>query len=370
MSANLRAFLALIRWAEGTGGPDGYRTMVGGKLFDSFDDHPRKIQTIRFGSQEIHSSASGAYQFLASSWDRCAKALDLPDFSPESQDRAAIYLIEQRKALQDIEQGRLREALERCSWEWASLPPSRYDQPVKSYEACAVVFERAGGSITQAASTATPSTPPPSAAAPPAPSIGEQAMAIPALVAAAASALLPIVADLFRARASKTSSRNAEIVDAVSEAAPALVEIAKQVAGGGNEQAAAEKILADKDLQAQFRAQVALKWSDLEPFLRFEEESRDKARGFAEKMTKTGPAWRQIGAGVLLAVLALIIVGGAGWIFYQVLFATGTTFSTSTRDGIVEVLKNILVLVVGFFFGSSASSRSSGQTVSEIAKAK
>ena len=370
MSANLRAFLALIRWAEGTGGPDGYRTLVGGKLFDSFDDHPRKIQTIRFGQQEIHSTAAGAYQFLTATWDRCAKALDLPDFSPECQDRAAIYLIEQRKALPDIEQGRLREALERCSWEWASLPPSRYNQPVKSLAACEAIFERAGGTITQPAGTASTSatqkTPPPSPA-PAAPSIGEQSMAIPALVAAAASALLPIVADLFRARASKTSSRNAEIVDAVSEAAPALVEIAKQVAGGGNEQAAAEKILADKELQAQFRAQVALKWSDLEPFLRFEEESKEKARGFAERMTAgDGPQWRQIGFGFLVAVMSLTIVVGGGAMFWNLM--SSPQLDPGQKGLILGALIASFTTVVGYFFGSSATSRQKDQTIAEQAK--
>ena len=40
--ANLRAFLQTIRQAEGTAGPDGYRTMFGGDLINSYADHPRR----------------------------------------------------------------------------------------------------------------------------------------------------------------------------------------------------------------------------------------------------------------------------------------------------------------------------------------
>lgn len=195
-------------------------------------------------------------------------------------------------------------------------------------------------------------------------------MAIPALVTAAATALLPIIADLFRARGSRTSTRNAEIVEAVGAAAPAIVEIAKAtVPDAPNEQAVAERILADPELQKQFRAAVALQWSDVEPFLRYESEEREKARGFAERMTSaSGPTWRQIGFGVLIAVLALGITFGIGGTFYKVLFSAPETFSQSTKDGIIQVMINILVLVVGFFFGSSASNRQKDTIIEEQAK--
>lgn len=88
MSINLRAFLYLIRYCEGTAGENGYRTQFGGGLFDSFDDHPRQAITRKLGGKDLTSTAAGAYQFLSRTWDECAKALSLPDFSPESQDRA------------------------------------------------------------------------------------------------------------------------------------------------------------------------------------------------------------------------------------------------------------------------------------------
>jgi lysozyme len=80
MSANLRAFLALIRWCEGTAGPDGYRTIVGGDKFDSFDDHPNIKKSGRFANGvEWESTAAGAYQFLIRTWRGAQKALGLPD---------------------------------------------------------------------------------------------------------------------------------------------------------------------------------------------------------------------------------------------------------------------------------------------------
>lgn len=200
----------------------------------------------------------------------------------------------------------------------------------------------------------------------PKPSIKEKIVAIPGLVLAAGQALLPLVIDLFKARGTKTSERNAGVVEAVG---PTLIAIAKEVVGGsGNEQQVAEAILANKELQNQFRAAVALKWTDVEPFLRFEEESRGKAREFVDLMTSDGPQWRQIGWAFLIGMLSLMIIGGVGYTFWNVLFAEGTAFSQSTRDGVVELMKNVAILVIGFFFGSSASNRQKDVTIEEQAR--
>jgi len=141
-SANLRAFLRLIRECEGTGqDPNGYRMMFTNKLFHSFADHPRQLQH----GGGISSDAAGAYQFLSTTWDMAAEALKLPDFSPPSQDAAAVWLIGRRGALEAVKQGRLKEALDKCSYEWASLPPGRYGQPIKTYQECEAIFRKYGG---------------------------------------------------------------------------------------------------------------------------------------------------------------------------------------------------------------------------------
>ena len=129
---NVKAFLALIKYTEGA----GYKTLFGGEKFLSFDDHPRRGITKSLGGKPITSTAAGAYQFLSRTWDECANACGLTDFSPLAQDIAALYLIERRRALNAVIEGDWETALERCNREWASLPGSPYGQPTKTLETC------------------------------------------------------------------------------------------------------------------------------------------------------------------------------------------------------------------------------------------
>lgn len=159
-ATNLAAFLYAIRWAEGTANADGYRTLFGGSLFDSFADHPRIAQqfTNRAG-RTLWTTAAGAYQFMAISplpsggttrvntWDRMQAKLGLPDFSPESQDAAAIELIREAGALDDVMAGRFAQAVEKVRGIWASLPGAGYDQPERPFTQLASVYEAAGGTM-------------------------------------------------------------------------------------------------------------------------------------------------------------------------------------------------------------------------------
>lgn len=129
---NIKAFLALIRYTEGA----GYKTLFGGGIFGSFDDHPRVAITKKLGNRPITSTAAGAYQFLSRTWDECANSCNLDDFSPLSQDTAALFLIERRRALDAVIEGDWKTAIERCNREWASLPGSPYGQPTKTLETC------------------------------------------------------------------------------------------------------------------------------------------------------------------------------------------------------------------------------------------
>ena len=140
---NLKAFLWMLRVSEGTDGPNGYRTIVGGSLFDSMADHPRiKIALPKLG---IQSSAAGAYQIIRRTWDGVRAKLDLPDFSEASQDAAAVELISQRGALADVRAGRFAVAVDKCKKEWASLPGAGYGQHENNLARLQSAYTVAGG---------------------------------------------------------------------------------------------------------------------------------------------------------------------------------------------------------------------------------
>ena len=150
----MTAFLYTIRSCEGTTGPDGYRALFGyrpgnDRVFTDFSDHPNKrypfTQTDGRGN---YSSAAGAYQIIWPTWVRLKALMGLPDFSPESQDMAAVELITERSALFDVEGGNLRAALDKCAPEWASLPASTYPQPKRTFFFALSAYLAAGGQQT------------------------------------------------------------------------------------------------------------------------------------------------------------------------------------------------------------------------------
>ncbi len=115
-----KAFLKTINWAEGT---PGYNQLFSYVPFNNLGPHPN--QKIPFGN--TYSTAAGAYQFLYSTWQDVIKRLGIADFmSAENQDQAALQRINDRGALEDIDRGDIASAINKLSWEWASLPPARY----------------------------------------------------------------------------------------------------------------------------------------------------------------------------------------------------------------------------------------------------
>jgi muramidase (phage lysozyme) len=158
--ANVAAGLAMIRFAEGTKGANGYRTMFGYRYFNDFADHPREpAQFTDKQGRRLWTSAAGAYQFMAVSpipgggstkvdtWDRLQRKLALPDFSPASQDAAAIELINEAGALNDLKAGRFGAFVTKCSRTWASLPGAGYAQPERKLADLQTAYINAGGTL-------------------------------------------------------------------------------------------------------------------------------------------------------------------------------------------------------------------------------
>lgn len=158
---NVRAFLTLIGWSEGTERqPDPYRVAYGYRhVIQDFRDHP--AVTGEWRGERLSdamciaaglppgcvSTAAGRYQIIRPTWLTAKGALSLPDFSPESQDRAALWLIEKRGALDDVKEGRVTDAVAKVRREWASLPGSGWGQPERALSSLIAAYTTAGGTL-------------------------------------------------------------------------------------------------------------------------------------------------------------------------------------------------------------------------------
>lgn len=130
---SVRAFLDVISDAEGTA-RQGYHTEFGGGRLQNLEQHPGTSQTFTDAEgNERQTTAAGRYQFLKSTWDEHAEALNLEDFGPHSQDLAAIAELERHGALQPLLEGDTRTALREASSSWVSLPDSDEPQPHRSF---------------------------------------------------------------------------------------------------------------------------------------------------------------------------------------------------------------------------------------------
>ncbi len=148
-AVNEKAFLDMIAFSEGVApGEDGYRTLFGGALMDSLADHPRKFFSFKNKRGEnLKTSAAGRYQFLMRTWDALAQKLQLPDFGPASQDLAALELIRQRGATNDVRAGRIAQAVAKCAPIWASLPGAGYAQHENKLTSLVAQYQAAGGNL-------------------------------------------------------------------------------------------------------------------------------------------------------------------------------------------------------------------------------
>lgn len=357
LSTNLRAFLDVIRAGEGTADADGYRRHYGGRLFDGYADHPR----VAIKAGQWTSTAAGAYQFLSRTWDEAAKALALPDFSPASQDLAAVFLIRRRGALADAMAGRLDKAIAGCAKEWASLPGSPYGQPTRTREQAHATYAAAGGRLTstdsppglvqtdeiddvrtehaQVAPTSPPTEPP-----------KEPPMPIPAIVGALLPVLTSAVPELVKLIKpdSKAAEKNATI-------AAKAFEVAQAALGATNAQDVAERVQADPAAAQMVREAVREQWFSLSELTQLhdaDEASRDAAAERTVSLAReTGGRWLWL----VGAVAAAIVLASYG-IVTLVLIRDG--FSDETR---ALLLGQVVILgfgtVVSFMFGSNLSNR-------------
>ena len=335
-STNVRAFLMMIRHGEGTADDDGYRRLFGGKLFDGFDDHPRQAQTYPLSTGgRITSTAAGAYQFLARTWDSLVKQWGFKDFSPHSQDLGAIALILGRKALDDVIAGRFDEAVAKCNKEWASLPGSPYGQPTTTLEKAREIYAAAGGAFAENPSYADPS---------------DSDMTITPKGQPMAPFLLAALPALFEAAPKLIKAFTTDGVTVPERNMAALgiaVEAAKQAVGASNEQALAEALKNDPQAAQAARQAIDASWAQITDAAGIDEARKADAAQVASGV----PVWRSPSFLIALALIPVVymIVGSVVGLF-------GAPFSDDVRSAIANgVVGLILGGLSGYYWGSTTT---------------
>lgn len=124
LDPNVRTMLDLIGRAEGA----DYDTIVGGKhKITDYSAHPNKVG---LRTKEGPSKAAGKYQITKRTYDAYAKKLGITDFTPESQDRIAVHLLNDSGALRKVLKGDFNSAIKRAGGTWMSLPSTTITQGV------------------------------------------------------------------------------------------------------------------------------------------------------------------------------------------------------------------------------------------------
>jgi hypothetical protein len=199
----------------------------------------------------------------------------------------------------------------------------------------------------------------------------EKSMPIPAIILGliqAAASVLPVIAQIRGDKTQSSATQNVAIAGKV-------LDVVATTVGAVNQQQAVEMVTQDPIAREKADAAIRAQFFDLMKFAQEQEtaawERTEKsvadARSFAEKMLgKEG--WQSIGFGALIGVLAILIIVGAGWMLWRL--AELATTDQTTRGLIVGAAIAMLGQVVSYFFGSSSSSRQSGEALRNIAQGK
>ena len=139
-----KAFLDMLAWSEGTDNGrqktrnHGYDVIVGGELFTDYSDHPRKLVTLNPNSNQQAPDATSFFPVDAYRKQRHSK-----DFS-EKSDAVALAGLRSVRFLPMIDRGDIRQAIDRCSNIWASLPGAGYGQFEHKADSLIAKFKEVG----------------------------------------------------------------------------------------------------------------------------------------------------------------------------------------------------------------------------------
>ena len=331
----VQALLRVIRNGESNQTDSAYTLLYGGSHFTGFADHPRirfyekEDEFIRNGKKD-YTTCAGAYQITETTWNGLQAVYHFPDFSPHSQDLAAVALLFEKHAIEPIQAGNLQEAIDLCHETWVSLPGSSSVQPqVKMAKAKAVWDEY----------------------------IKEKPVvpAIPIILSLLPTLLekldLPKLSELFKPGV-PVSERNTQI-------GIKLFDIAKDTLGAVNEQQVIQKLEADPTAIVPIKAKVQEQWYDI-VVREGGGGGIEGARDFLMAAGRDNPVVWQIIKVVTYAALGFLVLANilamAAW--------TVGVFRNAQIESATQLLTQVITADIGaaltafgFWLGSSWGSR-------------
>lgn len=350
--ANVRAFLRVIRQGESSQGEEAYRMRYHPSVrsyFGSFDQHPRMFEATPDGRR---SSAAGAYQIVATTWDEFAPQLGLTDFTPRSQDICAVALIARRGALAPLLAGEFDEAVALCRQEWTSLPGAAENRAGWTIARARQVYAEHGGTF--AASDTQPAAPIEDRST----RHKETAMPLPLLALISTfgpliAQMIPQVAKLFAKPDSPTATRNVDAIQLV-------FDTIQKATAMPNLQAAVEAMATDPTVKAAAQQAVVT-----EPaIMAVLEIGADGIKAAREMNLAIAQADKPLYKNPAI-VIAFMLMPLVYWVTGSVLLGSddtntfwrgfwGTAFMPETRSATVNlILGMVLGGLMGFFFGTT-----------------
>lgn len=369
--SNTSAFLAMIAACEGA----DYNVLYGGGTFAPGPDHPRRSVT----AGGYTSTAAGRYQILSSTWDAFVRAQGPHAFDEAGQDACALWLIADRHALEDVQNGLLASAIDKTCRIWASLPGAPYGQPTRSYAYCEQHYLAAGGVLHAQGDVITVYTTTnmngPGSGSGGGGAVPETSTTVPKIGTPMPLlvALLPSILQLFAPRAQaqlqKITGSGPDVVE------PFLAQLFGKIQAVTGQADPVQAVAALKNTPALVATvqESALDYLDkLAPILD-RIDKYDQSAWTAEDAGRNAAATRALAqqdAGPLYGnptfLLAVFVMALVGFVVGVVLLKGG--FSTDMQAFVIgAVVGSALTAVLGFYFGSSRNSSAKDATIAQLA---
>lgn len=381
---NARAFLRVIREGESNQSDDAYSLTNGGGRFSSFAAHPFA------GMRAPPGRASGAYQFIPSTWADVARRYpdECADFSPAAQDFGAVVKLADRGALGDVLAGRFDAAVAKLRQEWTSLPGAAENSGRYTLAKARAVFEAWGGVVAGSTRpTDQPAAPIDDRSVPYVPPAQDSGRifnpeteapnmiaAIPITLAILQSLvpMLPTLGKLLGGGSEKTAAR----VEAAGMLASAAADvITKTVPNALNLQDAAERIQADPQIAKATDEALAREYMRLTEI----GGGVDAARKYnLEAAASRVPFWRQpafvvtallfpivymVSLGVLFAQAGIMLIAAAFGASAELVRMLGdaVSFSQDMKNVVITaIVSGVLMGIMAFWLGTSYGSQRRG----------